>query len=385
MTVSSRRRSFRAVITFSVAAVAAIGVLSMGISTLVLLNYVVPHVPVGQALVTIGDPGTIQADEPTLFIAFDRIIPVVMDTLVFSLVLVIAGTSLSAWLLSGRIVRPLATIGDVARRATAGDLGARVRLQGPDDEVRRVAVAIDTMLDDLERSIAAHQRFAANASHELTTPLAIAQALIDVELARTDAIDPETERALVALRAVNRRSIETVEALLDLAEAGQARPHRVPVDLGVVAREIVRNLEPVAAEADVTVELAAAPHLVASGDRVLLRQAIENLVANAIRHNVPGGHVTLAAEAHGDAVTVTVENTGAIVDAAVVETWREPFVRTAARVSGPGRGLGLALIDAIAKSHHGSLDLTPRAGGGLVARLVLPGYAGDPAGGSADG
>lgn len=373
MTAVARRRSFRAVISSSVAAVAAVGVLSMGISTLVLLNYVVPNVPVGQAIVTLGDPATVEVGEPTLFIAFDWILPVVMYTLIVSLLLVIAGTSVSAWILSGRIVRPLATIGEVARRATAGDLTARVRLDGPDDEVRRVAVAIDTMLDDLQRSIAAHQRFAANASHELTTPLAIAQALIDVELERSSAIDPETQRALVKLRAVNRRSIETVEALLDLAEAGQTVTRRVTLDVGSVAREVAGHLEQVAADAGVALEVTDVAPVVTTGDRVLVRQAIENLVTNAIRHSNPGGHATLAVDARGDCVVVTVENTGPVVDASDVETWREPFVRAEARVTGPGRGLGLALIDAIATSHHGSLELAPRVGGGLVARLVLPG------------
>jgi two-component system sensor histidine kinase VanS len=290
------------------------------------------------------------------------------------------------WLMAGRIIRPLAVINAAANRASTGTLDHRIDLDGPDDEIRNLADTFDRMLASLERSFAAHRRFAANASHELRTPLATTKTMIDVALADPDADRAELRRLAERVGDVNRASVETVDALLDLAAADSGTAARAPVDLTDLAHGVVVDLadEAVAAGVDLTYEAAAGvdltavgPPCVALGDQVLLRQAVTNLVRNAIRYNVPGGSATVRLSADDDRACVTVTNTGPQVPRESLDALTEPFVRGAGRTStrGAGHGLGLAIVAAVTTAHDGTLALHPNPEGGLTVHLDLPGVA----------
>ncbi|MFD2797056.1 sensor histidine kinase [Promicromonospora vindobonensis] len=283
------------------------------------------------------------------------------------------------WLMAGRIIRPLAVINAAANRASTGTLDHRISLDGPDDEIHDLAYTFDRMLASLERSFAAHRRFAANASHELRTPLATTKTMIDVALADPDADRAELRRLAERVGEVNRASVETVDALLDLAEADSGTAARVPVDLTTMAHDVVAQLadEAVAVDVDLTAE---GPPCVALGDPVLLRQAVTNLVRNAIRHNVPAGHATVRVTTDHDRAYVTVTNTGPQVPRESLDALTEPFVRGAGRTltRGTGHGLGLAIVSAVAAAHGGTLALHPNADGGLTVHLDLPRPAGAP-------
>ena len=277
------------------------------------------------------------------------------------------------WLIAGRIVRPLAAINVAATRAATGALDHRVGHDGPRDEIRDLSDTFDRMLSSLERSFAAHRRFAANASHELRTPLATTQAMIDVALDDPDA-DATALRSLAErLREVNVANIGTVDALLDLAEASSGALTRRPVDLSETVRDVVRELRAEAAASGVTLETPAGAGCVL-GDPVLLRHAISNLVRNAVRHNHPGGCARVGISMTDEGVRVTVTNTGPPVSREAIATLVEPFVRGSGRMltRGTGHGLGLAIVDAVASAHEGTLTLHPNPGGGLTAHLVLP-------------
>lgn len=277
------------------------------------------------------------------------------------------------WLLAGRMLAPLDRITEATRLAATGSLSHRIRLSGPRDEFRELADSFDTMLAQLEAQVSEQQRFAANASHELRTPLAITQTILEV--ARNDpGRDPV---ALIdQLHAVNARAIDLTEALLLLSRADRRAFTREDVDLSLVAEGASEILLPLAEGRGVSVETSGEVART-RGSSALLLQLATNLVHNAIVHNLPeGGAVWVSSATEQGGASITVENTGELLNPALVATLVEPFQRGTARVRAghAGVGLGLAIARSIAEAHDGTLTLGPRTGGGLRVTVRLPSY-----------
>ena len=331
------------------------GVLLLGVVWVFLLRYVpeVINTPLG---------GPSRSDLERAFAP--RAAAVLAFLLVFGLV--------GGWLLAGRMLAPLTRIANATRLAANGSLSHRIQLEGREDEFRELADAFDTMLARLETQVAEQQRFAANASHELRTPLAITQTLLDV--ARNDP-NPDTDELVDRLHFVNARAIELTEALLLLSRADRRSFTREAVDLSLIADEATETLLPLAESRGLTIETSGdvAP---AIGSPALLLQMTTNLVHNAIVHNLPEqGTVWVTTSAHPKTVVLTVENTGETLTPQMVSTLVEPFQRGTERVRThhAGVGLGLAIVDSIARAHDGTLTLTPRAGGGLCVTVQAAG------------
>ena len=283
----------------------------------------------------------------------DVAIPLVAWGIVFLALVGLVG----GWFLAGRMLRPLGPINEAVRRAGSGSLEHRIDLPGPDDELRRLADAFDDMLERLERSFDEQVRFTANASHELRTPLAITKTMLEV--ARSGPADPDTSALLSRLDDVNDRSIAILESLLRLARADRAGVDRQPCAIDVLAREV-------AGRATRPAHLSLEPTVV-EGDHVLLSQLVQNLLDNASIHGDPSVPVTVRTFQGPEArPTLVVENAGPVLDAALVDTLTEPFVRGSGRTRGPaGSGLGLSLVASVAHAHGADLELRPRDGGGL--------------------
>lgn len=295
---------------------------------------------------------------------------------VIVLLLLAAIGAFVGWLIAGRMLRPLKSINRAAQLAAAGALDHRLNIRGPHDEMHDLAVTFDDMLAKLDLSFQAHQRFAANASHELRTPLATTKAMLDVALSDPNLDLAELRKVSERVSETNRRNIETVESLLDLAEIGQGRIRREPIQLDSVARDVLSEAAAAAAARPVTIASTLTPAEVV-GDPVLLRRALANLVDNAVRYNIRGGSVDVTVRMHDCWAEFVVSNTGPRLDDSAVDALREPFVRGSGRVSSSsgehaGRGLGLAIVESIAQSHDGGLELTPNDGGGLSVVLRLP-------------
>jgi two-component system sensor histidine kinase VanS len=280
------------------------------------------------------------------------------------------------WILSGRMLAPLARITAATRLAATGSLSHRIELEGRQDEFRELADAFDAMLARLEAHLAEQQRFAANASHELRTPLAITQALLDV--ARNDRNGDTGElvdgELVDRLHAVNTRAIDLTEALLLLSRADQRSFTREHVDLSLIAEEATETLLPLAEKHGVTIATSGdlTPTI---GSHALLLQLSTNLVHNAIVHNLPEqGTVWVTTSVHPKSVMLTVENTGEKLTPELVSTLIEPFRRGTERIrtDHAGVGLGLAIVKSITQAHDGTLTLTPRAAGGLCVTVHLP-------------
>ncbi|WP_274030970.1 sensor histidine kinase [Streptomyces sp. MMBL 11-1] len=289
----------------------------------------------------------------------------------------VAALGLAAgWLLSRRLLAPLHTIGRAAARAGEGDLSYRIHATGPNDELRALADTFDDTLDRLERSFAAHQRFAANASHELLTPLATTRTAL--QLAASDDSGRELLRLAPRLAAVNERSIEIVHGLLQLAGAEHARPDTEPADLAEIAAEACGELAGRARSAGITLETDLEPGHLFAGNTALLRRLVHNLVDNALTHNVPaadpGGWVHVAV--FGDVpVSLEVANSGPALDPEHTDRLFEPFHRAAPRVRSDrtGHGLGLAIAHAVVRAHHGTITAVANPDGGLTVRADFPG------------
>ncbi|WP_326667786.1 sensor histidine kinase [Streptomyces sp. NBC_01257] len=279
----------------------------------------------------------------------------------------------AGWLLSRRLLAPLHTISEAAAKAADGNLTERIDAQGPEDELRQLADTFDTMLARLEQSFTAHQRFAANASHELLTPLATTRAAL--QLAADDPTGAELAELAPMLRETNERNISVVRALLDLAGADQVAFDPAPVDLSDLAERSAATRSGQAAANGVRLDVDTESGCAVAGNATLLRQLLLNLLDNALTHNIHReGRVHLAVFRDGAKTVVEVENTGPQLVDTVVERLFEPFYRSHSRVGSDraGHGLGLAIVRSITTAHHGTVTAAANPAGGLTVRVEFP-------------
>ncbi|MFJ6573356.1 sensor histidine kinase [Streptomyces sp. NPDC091292] len=275
-----------------------------------------------------------------------------------------------AWWMAGRVLHPVGAITARARQLSEANLHERLALRSPPGELRELADTFDQMLDRIEHLVAARQRFAANAAHELRTAVAVQRAAAEIGLAN----DPPPEK----VARMRRKLIENadgserlIEGLLLLAVSDRELSRREPVGLHEIAGACAEGLREEAARRSVTLDATVEP-LSVEGDPVLLEHAVYNLVSNGIRYNHPGG--TVRVRVGRDAVEVG--NTGPVVPPADVPLLFEPFRRAAERRHGRGdsAGLGLSIVASIARAHGADTRATanPGTGGGLTVRMVFP-------------
>lgn len=272
-----------------------------------------------------------------------------------------------AWWMAGRVLRPVAVITGTARRLSGENLDERIALDAPPGELKELADTFDAMLGRMEHLVSAQRRFAANAAHELRTPLAVQRAAAEIGLAG----DPSPERVArirERLIGVAESSEHLIESLLLLAVSEEGLESTERVDLAALAAAELAACP----QRGLAVERTLAP-LAVTGDRTLLGHLVRNLLTNAVRHNRAGGRLTLATSAEGE---LTVSNTGPVIDPADVPRLLEPFRRSAERqhTAGEGAGLGLSIVASIARAHGAELTAraNPAPDGGLTIRLRFP-------------
>jgi heavy metal sensor kinase len=285
--------------------------------------------------------------------------------------------ALGSWLVRGSL-RPIATMTRAARRISGTHLEEKVPTTGSGDELDELATTLNQMMDRIRHSVERMQRFSANAAHELRTPLNALRSRLDVTLEQERT--PDEYRKTLGETAEQVASLsEAVHAMMRLAqsEAGLPAEHRVPVAVAALVQEVVEFFEPLAAEQGLSLELGKLEDATVSGEPAWLRQALANLVDNAILYTPEGGAIRVdisAAEPDDGSVLVGVADTGVGIPPAEHERIFEPFhrVRGGSARNGAGAGLGLALAREIARAHGGDVEVESEPGRGSRFVMRLP-------------
>ncbi len=281
----------------------------------------------------------------------------------------------AGWLLAGRALRPLRQITATARRVSGENLGERIGLEGPADELKELADTFDRMLARLDSAFASQRHFVANASHELRTPLAIMRTEIDVSLADPDADVDELRGMGDAVRESIDRCERLIDGLLFLARSEALAGREESIDLGSLSADCVTDMLARARAAEVEIRTDLAPAWT-RGEPALIERTIANLIDNAIRHNEPGGFLQVTTRRTGPTVQVRVENGGAVIEPEEAEHLTEPFRRLGR--TGGGFGLGLSIVRSVAQAHGGHATVRARPTGGLDVLVELPALATTP-------
>ena len=283
----------------------------------------------------------------------------------------IAVSAVVAWLVAGRILRPIRAITAAARRITSEDLHERLSLPGPHDELGELGTTFDSMLERLETAFQDQQLFAANAAHQLRTPLAVLGA--ELQLLVTDpGLDGTGVRDTASrMRTTVVNAQQLLEKLLTLTRGSIPPEDRGPVRLDQLAGERLSLIAGRTDDKSLTFKNDLAPVTVL-GDQALLTELVDNLLDNAIRHNIEGGYVEVQTRALTVSAVIDVTNSGPLIASAEVAGLLEPFRRASQQRVGGGYGLGLSVVRAVAKAHDGHVDLDALSNGGLHARVTLP-------------
>jgi signal transduction histidine kinase len=276
------------------------------------------------------------------------------------------------WAIGRRILLPLRKLTAAAQRASTEHLDERIRLDGPEDELKQLSDTFDDMLDRLDRAFVSQRRFVANASHELRTPLTSMRTLIDVAMAKPQRTTEQLETLVGRVRTALDQAESLINGLLTLARSDRGVTSRQLVDLEAAAQDAIDQIENTATSAEIAIEADLAPSPTI-GDRVLLERLVANLVDNAVHYNRRGGSVTVLAGADHDESYITVTNTGPTVLESLVDSLFEPFTRLDGRAgNGQGVGLGLSIVASVVKAHRGRLIATALPNGGMNISVRLP-------------
>jgi signal transduction histidine kinase len=281
------------------------------------------------------------------------------------LVLALAG----GWLIRRAVLHRIEGINRTAAAIQQGDLSRRLPQQESDDEFDQLVLTINRMLDQIQQLIEGVRNVSNAIAHDLRTPLAVTRARLEGLLRRPGNSEEAAEELSAAMADIDRL-IGVFNALLRLAEldSGLRRAGFTDVDLTALVEEAVELYGPSAEARGITLQCQAMPGLRIAGDRQLLAQAIGNLLDNAVKYTPPGGQITVSAEAG----TISVADSGPGMTADDRARAPQRFYRGDASRSGVGGfGLGLSLVEAIARLHGGGLVLEDNAPG-LRACLKVP-------------
>ena len=274
--------------------------------------------------------------------------------------------------------RALASVGKMADRArtiTAERLGERLPVVTPDDELGHLATVFNETFARIERSFEQLRRFTADASHELRTPLTAIRSVGEVGL-REHHNERDYREIIGSMLEEADRLGHLVESLLTLshADAGQVKLRLERMDLAELAREVVNHLGVLAEEKRQFLSVEADAGVYATGDRLVLRQAVINLVDNAIKYSPEGGRVRVLVRNQPNGPTLEVIDTGPGIAAEYQEYIFDRFYRVdkaRSRELG-GTGLGLSIVRWAVEVHGGCIELESEEGKGCLFRIRLP-------------
>jgi two-component system heavy metal sensor histidine kinase CusS len=293
----------------------------------------------------------------------------------FLAVLIAALVSIGAggWFLAQRALRPVDQLVAAAEMITVRELDRRLPEEGATLEFARLNRVFNAMLERLDRSFKQATRFSADAAHELKTPLTVLQGQLNQLLQEAPPGSPLQQRLGRLLEEVQRLSVIIRRLLLlSLADAGRITVNLAPIALDEFLESIIEDAEILAPDLAISHRLE--PGLVVAADEALLQQAVQNLVNNAIKYNVPEGKIRIELFRYAEHVRLTVSNTSTGIAEADRKRVFHRFYRgdPAHSRAIDGVGLGLSLAREIVRAHHGKLWLADAPEGWVMFILELP-------------
>lgn len=291
-----------------------------------------------------------------------------------SAILLLVVWTAGRWLAKTVLV-PIQVLSKDAEAMGGADLGTRLALNSPYEEFRHLTSAFNAVMDRFARSAEGQQRFVDHAAHEMQTPLTVLRGDLEVALLRARTATEYREALLNNVEQVERL-IALTRSLLTLAKFTSDRPpvQLVPLDLELLVHELVDELTVLAEDRGVRLSCEAESVPSILGDAQWLKQALINLLDNALRYTSPGGAVTVRLHKAGRELAVSVEDTGHGIEPEHLPHLFARFYRTdwaRAKDSG-GTGLGLPIVQGIAEAHGGAVTVTSQVGKGSIFTLHLP-------------
>jgi len=277
------------------------------------------------------------------------------------------------WWLVGRALRPIQSIGAAAGKISAGDLSQRINVADTESELGELAVVLNSTFARLETAFAQQKQFAADAAHELRTPVTVILTQTQTALAREREAASYRQTVEACQRAAQRMR-KLIESLLALArfDAGQEVLNRMRFDFAKTISESTELVQTLAEERGVKIISELAP-LEISGDTERLTQVVTNLLNNAIQYNHSGGEVRVSLAAQNALATLVIADTGQGIAPEDLPRVFERFYRADTSRTGAGNsGLGLAICKAIVEAHGGTIEVASQEHAGTTFTVRLP-------------
>lgn len=329
-----------------------------------------------------GDsPITFNVDPKALFPQFEQEIQETKEAFllrsVIATTIIILLSSVCTYFLTKKTLTPLQKLTSEVSQIQAQNLSTQLAVPNSKDEIAQLTSSFNEMLTRLDNAFSTQKQFSANAAHELRTPLAVLQTNLEVFEKKQEPEMVEYQQLFTMIKEQTARLSQLVETLLDMTNL-KSVPRTDQVMLEELVDEVFCDLDPVAEKAGISIHFddssSQDSHTDVTGSYVLLYRAVYNLVENAIKYNRPNGSVTVSVKEKNSQVMILVKDTGIGISPENQKKIFDPFFRvdkSRSRAMG-GAGLGLALVDSIAREHGGSVKVLESNEKGSIIALMLP-------------
>lgn len=329
-----------------------------------------------------GDsPITFNVDPKALFPQFEQEIQETKEDFllrsVIATTIIILLSSVCTYFLTKKTLTPLQKLTSEVSQIQAQNLSTQLAVPNSKDEIAQLTSSFNEMLARLDNAFSTQKQFSANAAHELRTPLAVLQTNLEVFEKKQEPEMVEYQQLFTMIKEQTARLSQLVGTLLDMTNL-KSVPRTDHVSLEELVDEVFCDLDPVAEKAGISIHFNDSAnqdsHTDVTGSYVLLYRAVYNLVENAIKYNRPHGSVSVSVKQENGQAMVLVTDTGIGISPENQKKIFDPFFRvdkSRSRAMG-GAGLGLALVDSIAKEHGGTVKVLESSETGSTIALMLP-------------
>ena len=329
-----------------------------------------------------GDsPITFNVDPKALFPQFEQEIQETKESFllrsVIATTIIILLSSVCTYFLTKKALTPLQKLTSEVSQIQAQNLSTQLPVPNSKDEIAQLTSSFNEMLTRLDNAFSTQKQFSANAAHELRTPLAVLQTNLEVFEKKQEPEMVEYRQLFTMIKEQTARLSQLVGTLLDMTNL-KSVPRTDHVSLEELVDEVFCDLDPIAEKAGISIHFNDSSnqdlHTDVTGSYVLLYRAVYNLVENAIKYNRPHGSVSVSVKQENGQAMVLVTDTGIGISPENQKKIFDPFFRvdkSRSRAMG-GAGLGLALVDSIAREHGGSVKVLESNEKGSIIALMLP-------------